>query len=169
MELYIMIGIPGSGKSTWARNKAEEIGTTYISRDDIRFSSLGAENKYFDKEKEVYKTYINKIQNCINNNKDCIVDATHIDSKSRNKLKRNLKLNKNIDIIAVNVITNVNVCICRNKLRQGLKQVPNDVILSMENRKNFVEDFNNDNEKFHYNKIINIYNDHEEVKSEKFS
>ena len=41
--LYMLCGVPGSGKSTWARKKIEELGSEkvdWVSRDKIRFSKL---------------------------------------------------------------------------------------------------------------------------------
>ena len=53
-ELILMMGIPGSGKSTWVKNhmKSDDI---YISRDEIRFSLLQPGDEYFSKEKEVWR------------------------------------------------------------------------------------------------------------------
>lgn len=56
MALYVMIGIPGSGKSTWAKaNKKEK--DIYVSRDEVRFSLLQDGDEYFSKEKEVLKEF----------------------------------------------------------------------------------------------------------------
>jgi len=35
-NVYEMMGLPGSGKTTWAKEKAEETGAIIIGRDDIR-------------------------------------------------------------------------------------------------------------------------------------
>jgi|WetSurMetagenome_2_1015567.scaffolds.fasta_scaffold297438_3 predicted kinase len=34
--IYLLIGLPGSGKSTWAKKKAEDTRTVIVSRDAIR-------------------------------------------------------------------------------------------------------------------------------------
>ena len=37
--LYVMIGVPGAGKSTFARNVLKNINNAmYVSRDSIRYS-----------------------------------------------------------------------------------------------------------------------------------
>ena len=46
-----MVGIPGSGKSTWAKARCKNNPhAAYISRDEIRFSLLKDEEEYFAKE-----------------------------------------------------------------------------------------------------------------------
>ena len=37
-NVFLMCGVPGSGKSTWGRAKAQAVNGTYISRDEVRFS-----------------------------------------------------------------------------------------------------------------------------------
>ena len=55
--LYMMIGAPGSGKSTWAKEHLPENGVTLVSRDNIRFKLLRNDPNYFSKEKEVFKHF----------------------------------------------------------------------------------------------------------------
>ena len=50
MNIYILCGIVGSGKSTWARKKAEETGAFIINRDSLRTMFNGSYK--FDKEQE---------------------------------------------------------------------------------------------------------------------
>ena len=59
-NLYLLCGIPGSGKSTWVRNHLGKYDR-HVSRDDIRFSLVKEDEEYFSKEEEVKKEYINKI------------------------------------------------------------------------------------------------------------
>ena len=66
--LYVMCGVPGSGKSTFIKNHLfdfveSEDYVVVVSRDDIRFSLLNtdeaiSEDKYFSKEDEVWEKYI---------------------------------------------------------------------------------------------------------------
>jgi len=39
--VYVMCGLPGSGKSTWAKNKAKEANTVIVSPDAIRTMLFG--------------------------------------------------------------------------------------------------------------------------------
>ena len=66
--LYIMCGISGSGKSTFVKNNLKE-NEVWISRDKIRFSLVKENEKYFSKENLVYKTFVEEIQKCLDDEK----------------------------------------------------------------------------------------------------
>lgn len=129
-NLFIMIGVPGSGKTTFAEAQPKKI---HISRDTIRFSLLNEHDNYFAKEKEVYKTFVNKINFHINNGEDVIADATHLNPKSRYKLLNQLHINRHkTNIIAIYVNTPIEACLERNNLRKGTKTyVPPNEIYNM--------------------------------------
>ena len=48
-KLFILMGAPGSGKSTWVKNHMT-LNDSYISRDDVRFSMVPEGDEYFSKE-----------------------------------------------------------------------------------------------------------------------
>ena len=59
MTLYILIGVPGVGKSYFAKKKLMEgPGWKYISRDEIRYSLLKEGEDYFSHENEVFEKFI---------------------------------------------------------------------------------------------------------------
>ena len=139
--LYVACGIPGSGKSTTFRS-IKEIGdgtrkNTFeiVSRDAIRFAKL-RENKniqYFDKEKEVWKEYIDTIQKYLDEKIDFVIaDATQLNQKSRNKLLDSLNL-KDVKIIPFSFELPLETCLSRNELRKNdeLAYVPRGVIRRM--------------------------------------
>ena len=59
-RLYVLVGCPGSGKSTWAKKHLAD--TYYVSRDEIRFGLLKAGDDYFSHEDEVYEKFIDGIK-----------------------------------------------------------------------------------------------------------
>ena len=59
-RIYLLCGIPGSGKSTWAKSQLDN-KSIWISRDQIRFSMVSESGEYFSKEKEVFRESIKEI------------------------------------------------------------------------------------------------------------
>lgn len=128
-QLYVLIGIPGSGKSTFAKNVLTEISTV-ISRDEIRYSIIKDEEAYFSHEKEVYKKFIKQIKDLMVQGKDVTVDATHLNATSRFKLLSNLK-GFDYKINAFYFDTPLDECLGRNAMRRGRAHVPEDAIENM--------------------------------------
>lgn len=162
--LYVGCGIPGSGKSTWFRNSKEnakqylkgDYELEIVSRDIIRFAKLREDenSQYFDREKEVWKEYIETIQKYINEGVDYIIaDATQLTQKSRNKLFDSLNLD-NVRIVPISFENLLETCLQRNELRKDdeLAYVPRSVIRRMNEqfeKPTFIE-------KYKYSAIIRV-------------
>ena len=95
-RVFLMCGIPGSGKSSWARQRVATYGGYHISRDAIRFEILSERGgDYFDYENEVIRTFVAEINELLDSDEQCIdiyVDATHLTDNSRNQIMRQLHL-----------------------------------------------------------------------------
>lgn len=132
MKLMILTGAPGSGKSTWAN---QQKNAKVISRDTIRFSLLSEDDEYFSKENEVLRLFYKNIQDALDNkNADydtVIADASHLTSVRRYETIRELNLDNLEEVINVQFIAPIEVCIARNANRTGRANVPNDVIKRM--------------------------------------
>ena len=135
----IMVGVPGSGKSTQAEKLKHdwiEEGSTaeIISRDSIRFDLLGKGEPYFKHEKKVVERYHKKITDAIENKwvDAVIADSTNINKKSR-KVLLDLarKADPDIYLIAVVIVDNPEECKKRNAKRTDRARVPDDVIDKM--------------------------------------
>lgn len=76
--LYILIGFPGSGKSTWAKVKARELNTIIICRDSFR--TMFKHSYVFNKEYEplVMDMAFNSAELAIENNNNVIIDETNL-------------------------------------------------------------------------------------------
>mgnify|MGYP002623180416 CR=1 FL=1 len=154
-NLYLMCGIPGSGKSTWCYKflDYEDENAAYISRDKIRFSYLKDEDEYFSKEDEVFTTFVSSISDTIDTDKieNILVDATHLNEKSRNKVLKYLDLDC-VNVIPVNFLVDFDLALERNNLREGRSCVPYSSLLSMYNAFRPATD----QEKYSYYKILNL-------------
>lgn len=136
--IKLLVGCPASGKSSWADKEIKNYNVLnktykYISRDEIRFSIVRENEKYFSKEREVFNTFIEKIQQAINEEYEfIIIDATHLSKSSRKKVLRQLDLKDYIlDVIVFR--TSLETCLERNAERQSRAYVPESAIINMYN------------------------------------
>lgn len=155
-NLYLLCGVPGSGKTTWCRKQISNPNYTcvYISRDEVRFSIIREDEEYFSHEDEVFDKFIDLINDAlILDDVNVFVDATHLNEKARNKVLRCLDLN-GVDIYPVNFNIPLETCLAQNELRkgQGRTYVPRGQIRRM--AMSFVPASHN--EMFTYKHILNI-------------
>ncbi len=131
-KVWLLAGIPGSGKSTWARRQVEKFGGVHCSRDEIRFSLLKDGEDYFAHEDEVIRLWTEKVHQAILSPdvKDVYIDATHLTEKARAKVINALPTS-NYDIITVFFNVPLEVCIARNEKRTGRAYVPPQTIRNM--------------------------------------
>lgn len=136
IEVKVMVGTPGSGKSTWAHKEAELLEmdgfhTTIISRDEIRKSFVG-DGSYFGKENDVFEEFVRQINECLEIGIDYVfVDATHISQGSRAKLLGRLRPDGKTRLVFEVCDCGIDTCIARNSLREGFSQVPESAIRKM--------------------------------------
>ena len=130
--LYILIGIPACGKSTFAKRFQNEYDTSWISRDEIRFNTIKEDEEYFSHESEVFQKFIDNIIFGLRNGLNIIADATHINMSSRRKLTYAIdKEFNNYKIVYVIFDTSFDICLARNNAREGRARVPEQVMKNM--------------------------------------
>ena len=150
-NLYLMVGAPGRGKSTYARefSKHHKSRIKIVSRDAIRFSMVKYGSPYFSKEKAVFKEFVKEINEGLDKG-DVIADATHINEVSRMKLIKRIDLSK-CKVSCIVLLTDELTAIKRNHLREGRARVPDSVI-----SENYARFTHPKTDKFHYHAIIEV-------------
>jgi predicted kinase len=128
-KLIMMMGIPGSGKSTWVKNNFPNI--IPVSRDAIRFELLDERGgEYFDHENEVFDKFIRQIIGSLVADEITIADATHLNKASRAKvLSKVAKFADEIEAVWINVP--LEVAFSQNDKRSGRAWVKHGIIRRM--------------------------------------
>ena len=129
--VYLLVGLPGSGKSTWCEKYHPDLPV--ISRDKIRYKlgytsdpdekamlSNYLENKITEEEYRLIERYLKTGQ-------DFIIDDTNLRRKYRDPLI-NLLHKFNAYVIGVNFQTPLEVCIERRK-----DQIPKEALINLSN------------------------------------
>lgn len=89
-KLYVLVGVPGSGKSTWVSNQKWTENCVYISSDKHIENYAAEQGKTYN---EVFKNYattavslmLDDVVAARNEGKDIIWDQTSVNIKSRKK------------------------------------------------------------------------------------
>lgn len=130
--LYILIGVPGSGKSTYAEELYEksERGIALVSSDQLRKSLYGNESCQ-DNPKKVFTLAHKIVVDQLEHGFDVIFDATNIYAKDRMDLIRKVcfEVKKEVRFVAIYFDTPIETCIARQNLRE--RKVPIKVIEKM--------------------------------------
>lgn len=126
-KLFLMIGIPASGKTSLAEDIAKSEDAIIVSSDNIRKELYGDENIQGDNNK-VFRILEDRIIKGLKANKNMIYDATNISYKRRMAFLQRIK-KLDVEKIAVMVATSYEDCIVRNSQRE--RKVPEEVIKRM--------------------------------------
>lgn len=135
-HLYVMVGAPGSGKSTWIRKNMgilfKESMCVYVSRDAIRYGMLNDSDEYFSHEKEVFNEMICQIVDGLKKGFNVFADASHLNHASRAKLINAINRHyTDYDVRFVFFDTCLATCVKRNAQRTGRALVPESVVGQM--------------------------------------
>ena len=131
-KVWLLSGVPGSGKTTWVKEQIAKRGGVHCSRDEIRFSLLKDGEDYFSHEFDVVNIWHNKMVEAILNPEieNIYIDATHLTEKARKKTLNALPKGE-YDIVTVFFNIPLEVCIERNEKRTGRAYVPPQTIRDM--------------------------------------
>lgn len=92
-ELYYLVGLPASGKTTYAKKLEKELGAIRLSSDDLRIELFGDVNCQ-DRNTELFEEMNKRAKLALKSGKIVVYDATNINSKKRmnfiNQLPKNI-------------------------------------------------------------------------------
>ena len=121
-KVYVMCGLPGSGKTTIARQIAADLNAVVISSDSIREELYGDESVQGNPS-VVFDTLYSRAHAAIVDNLSVILDATNVKKRDRARVFKEFPDN---EIAAFVINTPVEVCKQRNGERERV--VPEYVI-----------------------------------------
>ena len=131
--LFLLVGIPASGKSTYAKAISETTpNTVWVSRDKIRLSTLTEKDKFFDKETLVFNKFVAEINESLKAGNNVFADATHVTKPSRHKTLA--RITEPCVKVAIVFDTPVSLCLARNEKREGITKVPRRTVYDMSER-----------------------------------
>lgn len=80
---YILMGISGTGKTTWAKKVSEESGIRVLSSEEIRQSIFHMTVYDASKNKEVFHLLRNQYDDCVARKESVIIDASNLQRWNR--------------------------------------------------------------------------------------
>lgn len=106
--LYMMIGVPGSGKTTYAQTYLQNDDTIIVNSDKIREELYGDEMVQKD-PKKVFEILYARARHLLQNGKNVVIDATNTSRKYRKVTLANFT-DIECEKIAVLVDTPIEMC-----------------------------------------------------------
>lgn len=125
--LNIMIGFPGSGKSSYAKKYLLTNNSVYLSSDDIRIELYGFEDQTHNTE--VFERMKRETLIALQNDFDVVYDATNLSKKRRSDIIKSAKM-CDAEVNAYLCCTPINIILERNITRQE-RQLPWDKLVQM--------------------------------------
>lgn len=122
-SLYILVGIPCSGKSYYTEKIFKPKNIKIVSTDEIRIEVSGTRKFDIDRNNEIFETAFSRIKEELISGRDVVFDATNTNKKHRRTV---IKLEKscNSRIVAVVMKTPLAVCLKRNRERPEESKLP---------------------------------------------
>lgn len=128
LKIIFLKGVPGSGKSTWAKEYiANNPGWVRTNKDEIRLE-MGITNWSKAQEKIVEQTEFNRVRDALENGYNVVIDNTHFNPYFEEQYRK-LASRANAEFEVKFFDTPLAECLRRNALREN--PVPEKVIVDM--------------------------------------
>lgn len=133
-KVYVLVGLPGAGKSTYARELSKETGAKIFSSDKIR-EEIGVDGGDSSEHRQVFNILYKRLFGEILRGHDAIFDATNISYKNRVGFIRELNAKCNnvgcgiIEKVCIVIATPYEICLAQNEMRK--EAIPSEVIKRM--------------------------------------
>ena len=128
-KLIVLVGMPGSGKTTFAKNVLEDEDVVIISSDEIRLRLTGDESDQSQND-EVFRIYYREIRNYLLDGRNVVADSTNLRRQDRERLRQ----------IAKDAASETHLIIFNNGIQatirnsQRERKVPDHTVLRMAER-----------------------------------
>lgn len=131
-SLYVLVGPPGSGKSTWGKCFATKNNIAYLSSDEYR-AKLGTGENDQSVSAKVFQHLKKLTKVVIDSGVSVMIDATNMHRKARKEFLDIVKEDKTIKRIAIVFERDRQLLLERNIKRgnEGGRNVPENIIDSM--------------------------------------
>lgn len=137
MKAYITIGLPASGKTTWAKEFCDTNSITRVNNDEIRnplYLQQGHRNWSRKLESTVRSTRERMISDLAIAGTDVVIDNTHLNPKTMTETISFCEgLGYVVELVDFRHVS-LEECLRRDALREGHTQVGEKVILDMFNK-----------------------------------
>lgn len=119
--IYMMVGLPGSGKSYVSK----ELGYRVVSSDDVRAEICNGNLDDKNNHEKVFAEIRRRIKDLLTSGQSCILDATNLSRKRRKHFLSTLPAN--VTKVAVLVATEIDLILLQNASRDHV--VPEEAIM----------------------------------------
>lgn len=142
-KLIILAGIPGTGKSFFAKRELKEKNMIIISSDEVRFQITHDYRKILSDMNVVYNRMIELANEQLEKNENItvVLDSTFLTDERRNYFLDRIKNVDSVELILLKV-HNERMIFVRNHQRIRAKWVPEDVLVDMMKKYSFPSDDN---------------------------
>lgn len=127
-KIFVTVGLPASGKSTWSETHKDELNAVVHSSDNVRAELLSDVNDQTQNDK-VFRILHQRIKDDLKIGKNVIYDATNLSRKNRVHFIKNELKNIPCEKVCILFACPYELALARNFARD--RQVPEEVICKM--------------------------------------